>query len=106
MGRRFITQAGRRTGAIVFSTVLCLLFPDHSFAWGRNGQRLVVNKAIDTLEALPPEFRGFFESSRAVLAQHVTDPLDSIAKSPTERRNHFILLQVRAIPIRSPAAQL
>ena len=75
-----------------FFTVLCLLFPDHSFAWGRNGQRLVVNKAIDTLEALPPEFRGFFESSRAVLAQHVTDPLDAIAKSPTERRNHFILL--------------
>ena len=92
MGRGFITWAGPRTGAIVFFTVLCLLFPDHSFAWGRNGQRLVVNKAIDTLEALPPEFRGFFESSRAVLAQHVTDPLDGIAKSPTERRNHFILL--------------
>ncbi len=92
MGRGFITWAGPRTGAIILFTVLCLLFPDHSFAWGRNGQRLVVNKAIDTLEALPPEFRGFFESSRAVLAQHVTDPLDAIAKSPTERRNHFILL--------------
>src|SRR2546430_11412186 len=92
MGRRFITRAGRRTGAIVFFTVLCLLFPDHSFAWGRNGQRLVVNKAIDTLEALPPEFRGFCDSSRALLAQQVPDPLDAIAKSPTERRNHFILL--------------
>jgi len=92
MGRRFITQAGQWTGTIVFFAVLCLLFPDHSFAWGRNGQRLVVNKAIDTLETLPPEFRGFFESSRALLAQHVTDPLDAIAKSPTERHNHFILL--------------
>src|SRR5437660_11834394 len=91
MGRGFITWSRPRTGAIVFFTVLCLLFPDHSFAWGRNGQRLVVNKAIDTLEALPPEFRGFFESSRAVLAQHVTDPLDAIAKSPTERRNHITI---------------
>src|SRR5205807_4573932 len=92
MGRRFITRAGRRTGAIVFFTVLCLLFPDHSFAWGRNGKRLVVNKAIDTLEPLPPEFRGSFESSRAVLAQPVTDPLDATPKPPTERRNHLTLL--------------
>src|SRR2546430_16617844 len=92
MGRRFITRAGRRTGAIVFFTVLCLLFPDHSFAWGRNGQRLVVNQAIDTLEALPPEFRGFFESSRALLPQHVTAPHHAIAKSPTHRRHHFTLL--------------
>ena len=92
MGRKFITRAGQWTSTIVFFAVLCLLFPDHSFAWGRNGQRLVVNKAVDTLEALPPEFRGFFESSRTLLVQHVTDPLDAIAKSPTERRNHFILL--------------
>src|SRR5438477_13164651 len=92
MGRRFITRARRRTGAIVFFTVLCLLFSDHSFAWGRNGQRLVVNKAIDTLEALPPEFRGFFDSSRAVLTKHVTDPLDAIARSTAERRTHSIRL--------------
>ena len=92
MERKFITRAGQWTSTVVFFAVLCLLFPDHSFAWGRNGQRLVVNKAVDTLEALPPEFRGFFESSRALLVQHVTDPLDAIAKSSTERRNHFILL--------------
>src|SRR5437660_1347307 len=62
MGRGFITWAGPRTGAIILFAVLCLIFPGHSFAWRRNGQRLVVNKAIDTLEALPPEFRGFFDS--------------------------------------------
>src|SRR5260370_21740035 len=78
-----------RTGAFVLCAALCLSLPDHSFAWGRNGHRLVVNKAIDTL---PPEFRGFFESNRALLLQPATDPLAAIAKAPAERHNHFILL--------------
>lgn len=67
----------------------CLAIPQPLLAWGRNGQRLVVNKAIDTL---PQEIRSFFDSSRGLLAQHVTDPLDASAKSPPERHNHFILL--------------
>jgi hypothetical protein len=73
--------------------VFCLAFTQNSRAWGRNGHRLVVNKAIDTLETLPQEFRGFFESNRGLLVQHVTDPLDAIAKTPAERHNHFILLE-------------
>jgi hypothetical protein len=60
-----------------------------SLAWGRNGQRLIVNKAVDTL---PPDLRYFFENNRGLLMQHVTDPLDAIAKAPAERRNHFIAL--------------
>ncbi|PYU88067.1 MAG: hypothetical protein DMG51_00335 [Acidobacteria bacterium] len=48
-----------------------------------------MNKAIDTL---PQDIRPFFESNLALLSQHVTDPLDAIAKSPAERHNHFILL--------------
>jgi hypothetical protein len=60
-----------------------------SRAWGRNGQRLIVNKAIDTL---PGDIRYFFETNRALLVQHVTDPLDAVAKTPAERRNHFIAL--------------
>ncbi len=63
--------------------------PKKSRAWGRSGHRLVVNKAIDTL---PPEVRGVFEANRTVLVQHVTDPLDAVAKSPAERHSHFILL--------------
>jgi len=69
--------------------MLFLSCPQHSRAWGRNGHRLVVNKAIDTL---PQDIRPFFESNLALLSQHVTDPLDTIAKSPTEKHNHFILL--------------
>jgi hypothetical protein len=82
-------QAGRR----VVSAAACLFFlfccPQKSRAWGKNGHRLVVNKAIETL---PPEIRPFFESNLALLSRHVTDPLDAIAKTPAEKHNHFILL--------------
>jgi hypothetical protein len=82
-------HACRRAGAVLACLVLCLFFPHGSRAWGKNGHRLVVNKAIDTL---PPEIRSFFETNLAVLSQHVTDPLDAITKTPAERHNHFILL--------------
>jgi hypothetical protein len=80
---------GRRAGVALVCLVLFLLSPQGSRAWGRSGHRLVVNKAIDTL---PPEISAFFESNRGLLVQHVTDPLDAVAKSPAERHNHFILL--------------
>lgn len=67
-----------------------LLLPLSSFAWGRSGHRLVVNKAIDTL---PPDIRAFFDANRNLLLQHVTDPLDTTVKSLAERRNHFIQLE-------------
>ncbi len=68
---------------------LLLAAPRGAHAWGRNGNKLVVNKAVDTL---PTDIRDFFESNRALLSQHVTDPLDSIAKTATERHNHFLYL--------------
>jgi hypothetical protein len=40
------------------------------------------NKAVDTL---PPEIRWYFETNRAFLAQHVTDPLDAMTKLPATR---------------------
>jgi hypothetical protein len=80
---------GRRAVVALACLVLFLSFPQNSRAWGKNGHRLVVTKAIDTL---PPDIRSFFESNLALLSQHVTDPLDAIAKTPAERHNHFILL--------------
>jgi hypothetical protein len=66
------------------------LVPSHEArAWGRNANKLVVNKAVDTL---PPDIRDFFESNRALLSQHVTDPLDNIEKTAAERHNHFLYL--------------
>jgi hypothetical protein len=84
-----IQNWGRRAAVALACLVLCLSSPQNSRAWGKNGHRLVVRKAIDTL---PQDIRPFFESNLALLAQHVTDPLDAIAKSPLERHNHFILL--------------
>jgi hypothetical protein len=88
-GRGFMESVWQRKSAFVLCALLCILFPGHSFAWGRGAHRLVVNKAVETL---PADFRPFFEANRAILSQHVTDPLDVIAKTPTERHNHFILL--------------
>jgi len=80
---------GRRAAVVLACLVLILSSPQNSRAWGKNGHRLVVHKAVDTL---PQDIRSFFESNLALLSQHVTDPLDAIAKSPAERHNHFILL--------------
>jgi hypothetical protein len=81
----------RRTWRVawVVAAVFALATPQGAWAWGRNGNKLVVNKAIDTL---PADIREFFESNRALLSQHVTDPLDSIAKTASERHNHFLYL--------------
>jgi hypothetical protein len=67
----------------------CAFLPASATAWGRNGQKLVINQAIDTL---PPEMRGFFDANRGFLLQHVNDPLEAMAKSATERRNHYLYL--------------
>jgi len=80
---------GTRAAVALSCLVLFLSLPQNSRAWGKNGHRLVVRKATETL---PQDIRPFFESNLALLAQHVTDPLDAIAKSPLERHNHFILL--------------
>lgn len=63
--------------------------PSRLAAWGRNAHKLVVNQAIDTL---PQDIRGFFESNRALLLQHVIDPLDAVAKTPAEKRNDHLYL--------------
>src|SRR5215472_7086175 len=78
-----------RLGPFLAYLALLAFSPSKSLAWGRNGQRLIVNKAVDTL---PSDIRSFFEANRGSLMQHVTDPFDSLAKAPAEKRNHFIAL--------------
>jgi hypothetical protein len=68
---------------------VALILPQPTFAWGPNAQKLIVNKSIDTL---PLEVRSFFENIRAVLVQHVTDPIQEEATKPAEKHNHFIYL--------------
>jgi len=75
------------TAVAAISIFVC---PSLARAWGANAERLVSNKAVDTL---PPEIRGFFEANRDWLGRHAADPLDWLEKNPlTERRNHFLYL--------------
>lgn len=67
---------------------VALFHPVPALAWGANADKLIVNRAIETL---PPDMRGFFEANRAFLLQHVTDP-NTAAKNPEERRNQFLYL--------------
>jgi hypothetical protein len=68
---------------------LFALLPQCVGAWGANGHKLIVNQAVDTL---PADIRYFFEGNRSILLQHVTDPLEAIEKTPSERHHHFLYL--------------
>ena len=89
MARGHSAKLARRAAHLVAIAAAFALLPPVALGWGRNGNKLVVNKAIDIL---PAELREFFESNRALLSEHVTDPLDTIAKTATERHNHVLYL--------------
>jgi hypothetical protein len=74
---------------ICLAVCLAVLLPQGGHAWGPSGHRLIASKAVETL---PPELRGFFESSRNELARHCTEPLDWLARNPDEKTNQFIHL--------------
>jgi hypothetical protein len=74
----------------VFVILSVLLLPIPARAWGANAERLIANKAVETL---PPEIRGYFEANRDYVSRHVAEPLDALEKHPvTERRNHYLYL--------------
>jgi hypothetical protein len=80
----------RRLSIVLLCTVAMLaLTRSRTFAWGANAQKIVVNKAVDTL---PLDIRPFFDANRAFLVLHVTDPLDAESKIPTEKHDHFLYL--------------
>ncbi len=68
--------------------ILLLALPS-SFGWGENAERLIANKAVDTL---PDEMQAFFGANRQFLVRHVTDPDQSDAKSSADQHNSFIQL--------------
>jgi len=89
MGFMFVNPFRKCLKATLAATVCFALLPANVSAWGGNGQKVVVNQAIDTL---PGDLRAYFENNRSFFVQHVTDPLDAEAKTPVERHNHFIRL--------------
>jgi hypothetical protein len=60
-----------------------------SFGWGDNAERLITNKAVDTL---PDDMRPFFQAKRQFLVQHVTDADEAQAKNLSEQHHEFIQL--------------
>jgi len=89
--RGFIRRSMKRSlraAPLLLFTILFLALPS-SFGWGDNAERLIVDKAVDTL---PSEMQPFFEANRAYLMQHVTDPLESEAANPAEEPKGFIEL--------------
>ena len=75
--------------ALAAGAVLGLFLAPAARAWGEKGNKLVVDKAFETL---PPEIRPFFEANRGFLLQHVTDPLEASQKNPAERKNRYLYL--------------
>ena len=71
--------------------LLIAMRPSPALAWGNNANRLVVNRAIDTL---PQDIRPFFDANRSILLQHVNDPFGTPenALTATERHNQFLFL--------------
>ena len=82
-------ESQMRAPHLLAAVAIFVLFPHHARAWGGNGHKLIVNQAIDTL---PGEVRYYFEANRGFLLQHVTDPLEAIEKTPSERHHHFLYL--------------
>jgi hypothetical protein len=88
-GNRSLVSRWMATGTAA-AAISIFVFPSQAKAWGASAERLIANKAVDTL---PPEIRGYFEANRDWLGHHVTEPLDWLEKNPlTERRNHFLYL--------------
>jgi hypothetical protein len=68
----------RLLSGIALVMMVLLLAQPTSYCWGENADRLVANKAVDTL---PEEMRPFFQANRQFLVQHVTDLQEAVPKS-------------------------
>jgi hypothetical protein len=83
-----LVQRFLRAAPVVLLAILFLALPS-SFGWGESAERMIVDKAVDTL---PDEMLPFFLANRGYLMQHVTDPLESEARTPADEPKGFIQL--------------
>ncbi|HZP34246.1 MAG TPA: hypothetical protein VFB23_12885 [Candidatus Acidoferrales bacterium] len=80
-------RSGMRFTAAI---LICFLLPMQTFAWGANAERLIANRAVDTL---PQDLRAFFEANRDFITRHAADAVQNLDKtSPTESRNEVLFL--------------
>ncbi|MGH9718211.1 MAG: hypothetical protein ACRD4R_15995 [Candidatus Acidiferrales bacterium] len=86
----------RRLCAGLLPLVLALVAVPCAFAWGPNAERLVTNKAVDTL---PPEIGTFFDANRRFFVQHVTDSdVSATADSADQHNGHIDLDHYGSFP--------
>jgi hypothetical protein len=61
------------------AALIAFLLPLQTFAWGANAERLIANRAVETL---PSDLRPFFEANRDFITRHAADPVESLDKNP------------------------
>ena len=72
------------------AVLIAFLLPLQTFAWGANAERLIANRAVETL---PPDLRPFFEANRDFITRHAADPVENLEKNPaTEGLNQVLYL--------------
>jgi len=79
----------RLGGGVALLAMLIVLTLTCTYGWGENAERLVTNKAIDTL---PQEMGSFFEANRQYFVQHVTDAGELDAKIAADEHKNYIQL--------------
>src|SRR5208282_4203434 len=75
--------------AVILSAGILVLGLAPLFGWGETGDRLVTNRAVDTL---PQEMQPFFYANRQFLVEHVGPMDDNEVKNGTARHTDFIQL--------------
>jgi hypothetical protein len=79
----------RLAAGFALLAALVALALTYAYGWGENAERLITNKAIDTL---PQEMGTFFEANRQYLVQHVTDAGDLDTKIAADEHKNYIQL--------------
>jgi hypothetical protein len=80
----------RAATRLAIAALISLLLPLQTFAWGANAERLIANRAVDTL---PADLRSFFEANRDFITRHAADAVQGLDKtSATESRNQVLFL--------------
>jgi hypothetical protein len=73
---------------LTVAALMAALVPLPTFAWGPNAERLIANRAVETL---PPDLRPFFEANRDFITRHAADPVDALGKSPVTEAHDQVL---------------
>jgi hypothetical protein len=80
----------RPVARLTIASLIAFLLPSQTFAWGANAERLIANRAVETL---PSDVRPFFEANRDFITRHAADPVEILDKDPaTERHDQVLFL--------------